>query len=315
MEIYKEFHKNILSTINNNNYLNDLYFRIFHTYIIHNIFDNNYFIMLSSSKFLDILLNSNIDSDKYNLIQNIYKYNVKNEIENKCFNCNNIISLCDTFCKICGAELNNIIYIEESYKKTYSFVFNQKIKKHNPNKHCEIWLLQLQGKENITISSENFKRLINIAEKWINQNNQLELSCVIIRKWLKCLSLTHYNSHITWIRIQIESVCNIKGYSYDLTNEEIIKILEYFNEIILQFPIIISNNKILQHLKKKKIHNMIYYPYCIVRILHFVINNKKRLNILLSNVHFQNKITLSKNEFIWKEICNILNYNYIPLEL
>ncbi len=125
--------------------------------------------------------------------------------------------------------------------------------------------------------------------------------------------MTIYNPHITWLRIHIESICNIKSHSYELTNEEVVKILEYFNNIVSLFSNIIQDPNILLILKRKKIHNILYYPYCIVRILSFVIEDKERLNILLSNVHFQNKVTLSKNEFIWKELCKKLDYEYVPL--
>jgi len=209
---------------------------------------------------------------------------------------------------------SNTYCIENSYKKYYSSVFNQRAIKHNPNKYCKNWLLQLQGKERVNISSENFNKIINLAQQWFNHDKGLEntlqcgtsneVSCIIIRNFLKYLLLTKYNPHITWLRKQIEYACDIKGYSYELTNDERYKILEYFNEIVTQFSYLIS---------KHKIHNIIYYPYFIARILTLVIHDQNRLNILLSNVHFQKKVTIVKNENIWKELCGKLNYEYIPL--
>lgn len=262
---YEYFHKNILTFLNNNtnNVLKNDYFKIFHNHIIDNVFNEDYIVKLIDSKFLESILNSNIDNYMINLINNIYTHCIKQnniQLNKKCSNCDSEIYntyICDT----CGMEFTNssIIRIEDFYKKKYSCSFNQKIKKHNPNKHCEIWLLQLQGKETVNISSENFNKIINLAKKWFNQNNNVELSCVVIRKWLKCLSLTNYNPHITWLRKQIENICNaqqlsymVKKHSYDLTNDEIIKILEYFNEIITQFTFLIQEPKILQILKKKE---------------------------------------------------------------
>lgn len=298
------------------------------------MFDDNYAVKLIDSKFLENILYTN--NGQMNLLNNIYnaclKFNNVANVKKTCTNCgaedsiedaaiygNNSTDYDTSICNNCGmdclSDSEYSICIEDSYKKKYSCSFNQKVKKHNPNKHCEIWLSQLQGKENVNMSSENFNKLINLANKWINQNNgeKVELSCPVIRKWLKCLSLTNYNPHITWLRIQIESICKINGHSYELTADENIKILDYFSEIVDEFINITQDPKILQNLKKKKIHNILYYPYCIVRILTFVIKDKNRLNILLSNVHFQNKITLMKNEYIWKEICGRLGYTYSVL--
>jgi len=149
--------------------------------------------------------------------------------------------------------------------------------------YCKNWLLQLQGKESVNISSESFNRILEFAKKSPDQ----QLSCTVIRGWLKRLSLSKYNSHITWLRKEIESACNIKSQSYELTNEEITVILNYLSEIF-------------QSLKSKKIR--LHYPFLLAKILPLAIKDKSRLDILLSNIHFQNEKTLAKNEHIWRQI-------------
>jgi hypothetical protein len=206
--------------------------------------------------------------------------------------------------------------IEDHFKKHYSNVYNQRAK-HNPNKHCETWLLQLQGKETVNITTENFNKIIGLAKEWFHQNNaSVELSCEIIRKWLKSLSLTVYNPHIPWLRKQIHYACDIQRYSndsYDLSNDEIATILHHFNKIVVEFSHLTKEPGFFKMLEKKRIYNVLYCPYFFARILPFVIDDRTRLKILLSNIHFQSKTTLAKNDYIWKELCNRLNYVYRPL--
>ena len=236
----------------------------------------------------------------------------EHNITKNCDNCHAKID--DTsMCMTCGFEYeDNNIYIEESYKSKYSYSFYGRIRNHNPNKYCESWLLQLQGKETVNISSENFNKLLDLAKIWFSNNK--ELSCAVIRKWLKSLSLTIYNSHITWLRKEIESACDIEGYSYELTSNEVSDILEQLNKIIDLYPKIMQEAKILKLFKRGKVQNNLYYPYFIVRILTLVIHDKNRLATLLSNIHFQSRTILTRNEHIWKEVCKQFQYEYSPLE-
>ena len=103
----------------------------------------------------------------------------------------------------------------------------------------------------VNISSEDFNKILDSAKKWLAQNKQ-ELSCIVIRNWLKGLSLTKYYSNVTWLRKEIESTCNITGHSYDLSAEEMEQILNHFREVIKQFSIIKNDHEIV---KNKKIHN------------------------------------------------------------
>ena len=109
------------------------------------------------------------------------------------------------------------------------------------------------------------------------------------------------------MRKEIESAYDIKGYSYELTNNEVIETLGYFKNIIDIYPKIIQEIEI-------KLQNGLYYPYYIAKILSLVIQDTDRLNTLLSNIHFQSKTILNRNEYIWKEICKHLQYEYSPLD-
>ena len=310
---YKHMHMDISDTISADDDLRHKYFKICYEFIISNIFDEDYIIKLIDSNFLESILNCN------NKIKKIYDFceKYKSKMNKKCTNCKNYLEQPD-ICNICGEETTFQQFsslVEQHFKNFYSNVRNQRVK-HDPNKHCEIWLLQLQGKENVNITTENFNKIIRVAKEWYKHNSNVELSCEIIRKWLKTLSLTAYNPHVTWLRIQIYFECDTKSYlnrNYDLSNNELIKILEYFNKITAEYSSLLKEPKFLQMLQKKTICNILYYPYFIAKILPFVIDDKDRLSTLLSNIHFLNKITLAKNEYIWKEICTRLNYIYTSL--
>ncbi len=80
--------------------------------------------------------------------------------------------------------------------------------------------------------TEDLNKVVNITTQWKSNNGNVSLFCDLIRNWLKCISLTKYNPHVTWIRIQIENICNIEGYSYELMQNEIKEIITYFDKII-----------------------------------------------------------------------------------
>ena len=115
------------------------------------------------------------------------------------------------------------------------------------------------------------------------------------------------------IRKQIESKCSIKTYSYELSNYDENKILDHFKTIIDLYPIIKREPKVLEIFKSRKISNNLNYPYLIATILAIVIHDKNRLATLLSNIHFQSESILVKNDYIWKELCKQLHYEYLPL--
>src|SRR6266516_4671250 len=288
---YESIHRNIvniLTTFEQN--LKDKYFEIFYKFIINNTFNDEYVTELTNSNFFETIKNQTRDTNIMKQINNI-DLNVCNNVKlsKKCGNCQGEIDD-TTLCLRCGFEFDDYnICIEKSFVTKYSYPY-QKINIHNPNKYYETWILQLQGKETVKISSENFIKILNLAKIWFSSNT--ELSCDIIRKWLKSLSLSKYNSHITWLRKEIESTCGINSYSFELTNNEINEILEHLKEIIELYPKIKQEPEVLKLFKRRKIQNNLYYPFFIVRILSLIIPDRNRLGILLSNIHFQSKSIL-----------------------
>lgn len=289
-------------------------------FIIANVYDSTYIKKLVSENFISHLIHVN----------NIVKRNIPETIYNKhialyvnllidffstyshttsiiCQNCMHAITLLQDSCSVCGKPQNNDIFLETKTKENYQLSYVFKNKKHNPNKHCEMWLIQLQGKEAVNISMAQLSLIYDLAEEKYNLNNgNIVFNCTCIRKMLKQLNLTKYNSNIPWIRKCIERHLNIASVDYTFTDHEINNILYYFNIIHLEYTRIIKNINILKMIKKKKVHNNLYYPYYLVKIFHFVITDTNKLNYILSNIHTQSSTTLCKNDLLWEIICTNL---------
>src|SRR6266516_8185531 len=229
----ESIHSNIVSILNSvDENLKNMYFKFFYEFIINNTFDDEYITELINCNFLETIKNHTTDTNIIRQINDISSccLQVINNVEltKKCSYCEAKINNSD-ICLICGFEciegVNNN-HIEEFHKYKYSYPFLRRRNVHNPRRYCEAWLIQLQGRERVNISSENFNKIINQAGIWFSSNTKL--SCDLIRKWLKSVSLSKYNSHVNWIRKQMESAYSIKTYSYELSNYEVNKILDHF---------------------------------------------------------------------------------------
>jgi hypothetical protein len=327
---YLSIHENILKLFNiYKEYiqfsLHDEYYTICLEFILNNNFNKEYFELLFNNNFFNDLIDLNekikiiIDKDVYNSqisfnINNLLNFfkNYSKKYENDlCINCQHVVK--NFTCTNCGFKQSNEIFLEENHKKNYT-TFVAKIKKHNPNKHCEMWLLQLQGKESVNITSQELHKILKLSAEYYQLNPFIKLSCCLIRKMLKQLHLTIFNSHIVWIKKQIAEHLEIKIDSTELTDDEIDEILNYFQNISTVYIELSHDPKILSVLKKKIICNNLYYPFYLKKILEFVITDKDRLSNFLINIHLQNGPTIKKNNFIWYNICQKLNYPYIQTE-
>jgi len=98
-----------------------------------------------------------------------------NVLKTHCENCNCEILDIDTVCLNCGFFIKNIACtILPSHRK------------HNPSKHCEKWLLQLQGKD--FIPCEESQMILSTAQDDYNKRNGIIVfNCELIRSYLKNL--------------------------------------------------------------------------------------------------------------------------------
>lgn len=295
------------------------YFSNFHGFILNEKYDDEYVKKLLNcdmSKKLILLSNEyrNIDNFACNVVMKFLdKYVYVKLIE--CENCKSAVDCNDTECYVCGYFIKTITYRETSNntnnntKDCYSnnggscqLPCQFKNKKHNPAKHCYMWLLQLQGKESITISCEETQLILNVAQsKYVKHDGNIEFTCDVIRSYLKKLRLTRLNPNVTHLRRLIEKYLNIthnEAY-YDLTEEEILEIMRIFNLIQVKYDQLCTNPKVLSRIYKERVHNNLYYPYYLIQVLKYIIHNKQRLKFILSNIHVQSDKTTFKNDMIW----------------
>ena len=272
----------------------------FHTMIRQNRFDDEYIRKLSTYDVLSRLTKlaedcGCADTLSYNILFNFMtEYSRKLE----CKNCKSVMFEHDEDCSACGYSVEKLysnIIPRNGYNAYYAFGN----KKHNPIKHCELWLSHLQGREHVAMSHEDLISLVTLAESDYSACNG-EFTCKVIRSYLKKLHITRYNSHISWIRKCIENRLNItrdKRY-YHFTENEIHEILSMFNQILTQYNTLRSDPNVLTQLNRKSIHNL-YYPYYLIKILRIVIIDEERLAFMLSNIHIQSQKTTLKNDMLW----------------
>lgn len=278
------------------------YLAHFYTMIRQNQFDDEYIRKLST---YDVLLRLTelakdcgcVDTASYNELCN---FMAEHSRKLECKNCKSVILEHDMECPTCGCSIKML------YFSTISRVGNRK---HIPMKHCELWLLHLQGKEHVTMSHENLILLLTLAESGCGACNG-EFTCKVIRSYLKKLRLTKYNPNISWIRKYIENHLNITRDDryYEFTQNEIHDILSMFNQILAQYYSLRSDSNVLAQLNRKSIHNF-HYPYYLVKILQTIIVDEERLAFMLSNIHTQSRETTLRNDILWMLMQSNLSTN------
>jgi hypothetical protein len=276
------------------------YLAHFYTMIHQSRFDDEYIRKLSIYDVLSRLTKlaedcGCVDTISYNVLFNFMtEYSRKLE----CVNCNTVMSEHDIDCSECGCS-TRLLYSNVIPRVGYNAHYAFGNKKHNPIKHCELWLSHLQGQEHVAMSHEDLISLVTLAESDYSACNG-EFTCKVIRSYLKKLHITCYNPHISWIRKYIENRLNItrdKRY-YDFTENEIHEILSMFNQILTQHNTLRSDSNILAQLNRKSINNLCY-PYYLVKIMQIVIVDEERLAFMLSNIHTQSQKTTLKNDMFW----------------
>src|SRR6266516_4968014 len=163
--IHKDLFYILISFKENSASLRDMYFKLFYEFIINNTFSNEYITELTNSNFLETIKNQTNDSNIINLINEVNTIVTNIDYLQKqtkeCGHCQGQIDNAG-MCMTCGFECedsNSNIRIEEFHKNIYSYPFHQRINIHNPRKYCEKLLIQLQGRERVNISSENFNKI------------------------------------------------------------------------------------------------------------------------------------------------------------
>ena len=248
------------------------YLTYFHTMIHQNRFDDEYIRKLSTYDVLSRLTKLAedcrcVDTLSYNVLFNFMtEYSRKWE----CGDCKTVMLEHDVECSACGCSAK-ILYSNTIPRDGYNSSYAFGNKKHSPMKHCELWLLHLQGKEHVTMSHEELTSLSKLAESDYCACNG-EFTCKVIRLYLKKLHITRYNPNIPRIRKYIEICLNITRDDryYDFTQNEIHEVLSMFNQILAQYNTLCSDSNVLAQINRKSVHNL-YYPYYLVKILQIIV--------------------------------------------
>jgi hypothetical protein len=196
-------------------------------------------------------------------------------------------------------------------------------KRHDPNLHCTKWLYQLQAKETKNISASIIAAIDARAIKEYTINGVLRpmtnLSCRRIRTWLKEMRLAKLNNHIPLLRRLVTGLHGEAVVPPTLTVDEEMKILQDFALIVAIFDEISKKKDVLARFQKNKIHNKLYYPYMLMKILAHHLAGDSRYIKLIEGIHLQSVSTIIKDDYIWKQICVVLQergkkYVYSPTD-
>ncbi len=194
---------------------------------------------------------------------------------------NNIV-----LCKVCGISEVANMYAIESHEEI------KKVGKYKPTKHAAEWLDRIQAIENLKYDNEGLEKCIrDVTECIINDGIFMEnITCKLIRKYLKQTNNTMYNRYLVIIKHKITQK-PVARFDHD----EIKTIIKYFDLVVSIY------NK-----QKGSKPNCPYHPYFIYKIIEQVINNpssEDRKEEILSSIYLQNTGTVEKNDVYWKEIC------------
>lgn len=208
----------------------------------------------------------------------------------KCSQCKGPYEMHDTemVCSLCG-------YAEKMYTEIYEeeSVFVRDVPKshtkYDPIKHCKFWIERIQALVNDVRADDLESIRDTLANNRIYKNN---VSCEIIRFYLKELKLTKYNNNIPQIRKLIYGIT-----PPPLTESELN--LLYVNFVLVK--------TIFNEIKPVEKSNCSYHPYFIYKIIEQILPNNERRRLILECIHLQSQETLIENDLLWFRICD-----YIP---
>lgn len=196
-------------------------------------------------------------------------------------------------CKNCGhiEKMYGVVFEDEQF----FFQEGQRTKhgKYDPIKHAKFWLDRIQAKESTDIPESvinSVKRCIRRDQLWKH-----DVTCEVVRSYLKQTKNTEYNNHVALIRKIITGI-----EPDQLTEHEVRLTYMYFGVSIQVFEKIKDQNK----------SNCPYHPFFIYKIIEQVLKKSSdsvRRRSILSCIHLQSRDTLIENDKLWFEICD-----YIP---
>ena len=240
----------------------------------------------------DIFNDYLIDVEKLN--------NIDRHIEKKrevCPTCpeSNVFHFTDTsdlVCDECGSILATLISEELTYREeqeTSEKIVNYSYKREN---HFNEWLSQFQAQETTTIPPEVIEQLRNELKK-IKVKVLDEITHARVRTLLKKLKLNKFYEHVPYIT---NIISGVKPPSMPQELEERLRIM--FKDIQKPFDDNCPPER----------KNFLSYSYVLYKFCELLSEDKylKYFPLLKS------KEKLYQQDVIWKKICEVLHWEYIP---
>lgn len=221
-----------------------------------------------------------------------------NDIDEKiniCINCgNNNLSYksleSEIFCNKCGYTEKVLFENDKtSYKETPKEISYFAYKRIN---HFNEWITQFQGKETIEIPCKIYKDVVEEIKK----NIHLDIKNITNRQVREILKKLKYNKYYENIPNIINIITNRQAPIITREYEE--KLRSMFKEI--QVPFI---NNCPENRK-----NFLSYSY----VLHKFCELLELDHLLQYFPLLKSREKLQQQDFIWKKICNDLEWEYIP---
>ena len=239
----------------------------------------------------DIFNDYLIDVEKLNIDRPIEK---KREVCSVCPESNvfHFTDTSDLVCDNCGAILATLISEELTYREeqeTSEKIVNYSYKREN---HFNEWLSQFQAQETTTIPPEVIEQLRNELKK-IKVKVLDEITHARVRTLLKKLKLNKYYEHVPYIT---NIISGVKPPSMPQELEERLRIM--FKDIQKPFDDNCPSER----------KNFLSYSYVLYKFCELLSEDKylKYFPLLKS------KEKLYQQDVIWKKICEVLHWEYIP---
>jgi len=204
---------------------------------------------------------------------------------------------------VCGIVKN----LEGSSYEEISYIDGQPSASHKTNYikhgHTLKWLMQSQARENFDFpdgTNKDINLVSEVKKRFLVESiyDIRQVNCVTIRKCLKDLGLTEFNTHIPLLI----KACTGK-MPFQLTQPE-------FDQIIKDAI------QILEIIEEIDDGNSPYHPYLLMKIVEQRLPERSRLekyrkaNIMLY-FHIQTENTLKEKDLLWKNVCEYMtSYTY-----
>ena len=171
-------------------------------------------------RYENFTINKKMTSTKYNICPNC---NTKMEV---------ISNFSELVCSKCGLTeclYGTVFEVAQFYNQT---IPRTKHGSYDPSKHCRYWVERIQARETKDIPG----KVLNGIKYCINRNKIKsidDITCEVIRKYLREIGFTKFNEHVPLIRKLITGI-----NPPQLTDRELQLINIYFDKVIKIYDII-----------------------------------------------------------------------------